>query len=391
MYFYPDTVEDDFKLFLIGACSALFDIAHKFSTVIGPFDEVPADFEQELQVVTLDKFKMGFKQVGTTTMVFTGSANTPDSVMINHLNTFVQAFSFFNGSFEDLGRYVEKEGIDYRKEVSRRCSELIPLIMEKEDPLNSFLPLPYTQLPKNSNRFFLSASQLLHSVCQDPYNLGGTVFYDSTILCSNLDLDTTRWILLRLKFMNSTVSEDDKGKSRESGSESDAPNENFLLVFMKKEAIAELRESYTGRANDGEKGMQNSSSEDQSLSSSSSSTTEINEIYREPKEDGEYIGLYVCSKDHLALAVVMTIEGIHDVRHIRKLRLDTKTKMSKLEEQLEKAFQESDCEYYTHNGMAVPSSQKGAFQFSRPTYNFLSYVCERGGGGWESGRGLTGC
>lgn len=56
LYFYPPGVPSDAKFFFNGWCTAMLNFTNNFTS-------------QPLEVATLEKFKVAFKQIGSTSMV----------------------------------------------------------------------------------------------------------------------------------------------------------------------------------------------------------------------------------------------------------------------------------------------------------------------------------
>ncbi|KAL6045011.1 melanosome assembly [Balamuthia mandrillaris] len=197
LFFYPEEVPVQTKLFLLGGCSAMIAFAKNFT-------------EQAVDVVSLKgSTKMAFKQLpGDVTLVLTSNdRKEEDATLCAQLDNLCRAFWFYNGPFEDV--------LELHRELSRKelllkfkqiGSLLIPLLQSGYNKLSrTFDVLPYTELPY-SNRYFLSASRLLNEIRADCNNIGGSLFYEQTVVCTHLDSDTTRWILNITQIMGASTS-----------------------------------------------------------------------------------------------------------------------------------------------------------------------------------------
>eukprot|EP01112_Ceratiomyxa_fruticulosa_P005905 TRINITY_DN1671_c0_g1_i4.p1 TRINITY_DN1671_c0_g1~~TRINITY_DN1671_c0_g1_i4.p1 ORF type:complete len:668 (+),score=122.64 TRINITY_DN1671_c0_g1_i4:69-2072(+) len=215
LYFYPPSVPLRSRIFLQGAFSAMINFANNFTN-------------WPLEVLCLERSKAAIHQVGPITMVLTAPMDEPDKSLIAHLNMIFKAFLFYNRSFKFVLENVEKNlaahlhhphtapqhtprtAKIHRKELleemGRIGRELVPLITTgyHRNPLRSFNPIPYTPLPHKANRTFIQASQLLQAIKGSSGYLGACILYKSGVVCTHLDLMTTRCILNRLEYLRGT-------------------------------------------------------------------------------------------------------------------------------------------------------------------------------------------
>eukprot|EP01103_Thecamoeba_quadrilineata_P007341 TRINITY_DN17230_c0_g1_i1.p1 TRINITY_DN17230_c0_g1~~TRINITY_DN17230_c0_g1_i1.p1 ORF type:complete len:562 (+),score=108.70 TRINITY_DN17230_c0_g1_i1:29-1687(+) len=190
IFFYPPDADKDLKLLIIGASFAMINFVKNFTN-------------EEIQILSLERFKMAFKQVDAITLVLTGPLEDTDSALMDQLEAVYSAFRFYYGSFSDiLSLYSTR--LEFIKAMSKMGRVLIPLINRyRQTSLKAFSPLPYLDLPPKNKRFFLAANQLLNSVkAQYPIILSGCIFYDCSVLCTHLDVASTRWILNRVEYLS---------------------------------------------------------------------------------------------------------------------------------------------------------------------------------------------
>ncbi|ELR23328.1 uncharacterized protein ACA1_069120 [Acanthamoeba castellanii str. Neff] len=264
-----------------------------------------------------------------------------DATLAYQLEALYRAFRFYNGSFADVfEQYKNSSRRELQQKFREMGSLLIPLLQSlQKNIMRAFDPLPYTELPGRGNtyRYFLTASQLLNDIKANPLNLGGVLFWDKSVLCTHLDVDTTRWILNLVVIMASSRRRD-TGKRVQHIDDAERSSHH---PFMSKEALHGLRKNRdteparssappssssappgggSGNASPGpgDKGGQRASS---SSSIPTQRAVRLPEVMTKEHEDGEYVGLYIICLQHISLAVVMNQSALYDTRHTNSIKL----------------------------------------------------------------------
>eukprot|EP01113_Clastostelium_recurvatum_P028769 TRINITY_DN3474_c0_g1_i4.p1 TRINITY_DN3474_c0_g1~~TRINITY_DN3474_c0_g1_i4.p1 ORF type:complete len:612 (-),score=109.36 TRINITY_DN3474_c0_g1_i4:24-1769(-) len=385
LYFYPPGVPLATMVGMQGACEGLIAFAGNFTS-------------SPLEVLCLERYKLAFRQVGSLTMVLTSNIDEPDHALTTHLHLIYQAFIFYNRNFRYVLDNVERkvqllhqhsgslnmsgsaaamlQRMELIKDMGRIGRELQPLILAggARSLMRGFGPLPYIPLPHKGNRTFIQSSQLLHTIKSSPSYLGACILYKSSVVCTHLDLMTTRCILNRLEYLrnNPTFSPHPPSKS---GRVEFVPD--MMDVYMPRVEVDRLNRE---RANMGSMsnlamatpsvGLSGSVDGDpsetygsvpssssfssftplQSLSSSTPSNSfsssssahmpapqDVNKCW-DDEEDPDGIvrlGLYIIMVNDLSLAIIMSYQALSDKDNIKRLRLSTDSKLYSLQQDLE--------------------------------------------------------
>jgi len=311
LFFYPDEVPRDSKLFLQGGCSAMINFASKFTS--NPVD-----------VVTLKRTKIAFKQLGKITMVLTSSnIGEEDDTLCYQLEVLYRAFRFYNGSFPDVFELFKdltrKELIAQFKEVGRL---LIPLLQSlQKNLMRAFDPMPYTELPaQKGSRFFLEASQILNEVKSQWGNIAGCLFYDKSVLCTHLDLETTRWVLNLVILTKSNPRRRDALVSKRVAVIDDAERSSHhpFLLHSTLEVLRKNRD--TSGANGMSQGPSAAAMRDGKRPATQQRSLRLPEYLTRANGEGEYVGLYILCLKNISIGVIMDLYALHDPRHLSAIK-----------------------------------------------------------------------
>jgi alpha-tubulin suppressor-like RCC1 family protein len=351
--FYPPDVPTDVQLFLVGASSALFFFARGFdddpqlmSSQDGSKRSPGAD-EEHRSVISLESTKMALRRVDTSiTMVLTGFIEEADEDLLHHLEAAWAAFKFYHGGFLSVARLVGGSRERWLEQIRRDCLELVPLIS-----LPSFLlagpkaPLAYSDVPTEKEDTLDDAETLLEGLAglgEEICYLGASVFYDNSVLVTDVGLPITRWLLNRVEFMRSATLSGGSG-DRESVEELylDLPPEifdstvdppgpgewgnhtvilhpkfdvtSFSPVFLQASDAALFRSLRRGAS-----------------ARPSCAGLELPEAMVTPTPQGEYVGLYVHKLHRIALAVLVELPSLYSAEVANTIRSSTMSSLYNL-------------------------------------------------------------
>ena len=186
LYFYPSTFPLQKQVLLSGAVNALVQYIADFS-------------EEPVRTLSMNRIKFAVLRLGDYTLVASGPAAEADSVLQNHIQTLYAAYSFYWGPLQDVGKRFnsKKERKLFVHCIQQQCKKLVPLLdgFRDKGKLNAFVWLPFSSPPPNTARHFMQASNILSSIQTEEKIYGGCIFYDSSVLCTHMDVEITRWML----------------------------------------------------------------------------------------------------------------------------------------------------------------------------------------------------
>jgi hypothetical protein len=348
LFFHPPGILYNSKLHFIGWCAAMMNFAKNFA-------------EQPLEVASLDKFKVAFKQVDSIAMILTGTADQPESTLVNNLNLLYDAFRFYNRSFQSVADH-NKSRKDLHQKMAEIGRELVPLLSQAfHSLLRSFNPIPYTPLIHKGNRHVIQASQLLHFVEAEPGNLSGCVIYKNSVICTHLDFTTTRFVLNRLDFYKSSMYSASQSlyTSMRGGGSRMEPVCDFIPVYMLRQSVEKLiadRDNmfpFSEIQVVGTPTMGSVPFPRQLLSHTPAPTEEVKE-----SDDGyTNLGLCIVSVHDVSIAILMTFKAFSNKQHINRSiwKIPADPHFQSLESDLE-----GDCFSVLRPSPSSPSSSSSA-------------------------------
>jgi len=253
-----------------------------------------------------------------------------------------------------------------QKAMKDKCACLLPLFNQfHSNSLRLERAIQHATLPPTSSRYFVVSSQLLSQINLDySWVLAGCILYKNSVVCTHLDMMTTRWIVNLVEALDEY---DVVDRSSSNEHHDDTVYEYPTTVFMKNDVLAKLRASKarisidnsedaistptTPHANNsntpqGSNQNQNTNSNNaSSMSSNTSKTTLSSPILpqtskppdsKKEEDGGEYMGLYIVSLARLSLAVVMNLASLEEDTHLNKIRFLANSKLYSLEKTIHK-------------------------------------------------------
>eukprot|EP00002_Diphylleia_rotans_P037911 TRINITY_DN8537_c0_g1_i1.p1 TRINITY_DN8537_c0_g1~~TRINITY_DN8537_c0_g1_i1.p1 ORF type:complete len:497 (+),score=93.94 TRINITY_DN8537_c0_g1_i1:73-1563(+) len=347
LFFYPPNVPIDNQVNVTGLVQSLAALSGNFTT-------------NPMETLCMEHWKAAFRHFGEYSMILTGSMEDLDTTLLKQLDDLAYAFSFFNGPFSEVVNMHPKLE-DLRKDLSERCFvPLKPLLTHfAQDVFNSICPIPYTELPNYSNRLFLSASQILHLVRRDRNCLGGCILYEKSILCTHLDFTITRWIMTRQE-----VSRDDQPIEMRSLASNPSRttsvfDESHHIVFLTNQEYDRIQRECIADFSSPEADLPES--------------VEIPAMYKVPRRDGHWVGLYILHTRRISLAVLLSLKAIMNERYTKKLRVNFESKLIALETKVSRAIAETPPIRENTFGVSVPQIKQTQFAVQSNEYNYLVF------------------
>eukprot|EP01104_Vermistella_antarctica_P012866 TRINITY_DN3794_c0_g1_i2.p1 TRINITY_DN3794_c0_g1~~TRINITY_DN3794_c0_g1_i2.p1 ORF type:complete len:505 (+),score=68.76 TRINITY_DN3794_c0_g1_i2:190-1704(+) len=301
LYFYPPTVPLNSRLFLLGACSAMVAFVRNFT-------------DEPAETMMLDRAKFAFRQIGKVTMVLTGRTTDDDSTIVEHLSSVYDAFRFYCGSFEAMYEQSKGDRKAFLARMHHDAERLAPLLArfhadgQKYNHRRAFNPTEPFALPNNMRRHFLTSSQLLRSVSDEPSIIGACVLYGCRILCTCFDRATTRCIQIRVEYNG-------RYAGRASSTHQMDGSVDFLPVWLPNQQLDRLRLVPREHRSNGP----------------SQATDDFPEYVTRTYSDGEFVGLYSISLGELTFVMLMELPALRDEKFIGKMKLRVQSKMCALE------------------------------------------------------------
>lgn len=235
------------------------------------------------------------------------------------------------------------------------------------DIFRMFRPLVPSRLPVSCYRFIVTASQLLSSVIrmtsrletpapiaqsprssQNPnWNLGAVLFFDHSVLASQLDPELTRWVLCAVALRRhhpelardeATSFEADATPRRAFQAASTSgrvQTERFSEEKVEIECVRVFLDEKQADALRSQRSRNARSTHDEQQQQQRQPTTHQSERHRH--KHGEFLGLYVIFLRHLTLAVVLELPALYNQRHTSLLRLSAETPLTQLQDSLLRA------------------------------------------------------
>jgi hypothetical protein len=231
LYFFPDHLSKDDQLYFVGVIQGYIT----FSSNFDPIDE-------KVTCIKFTNFKLAITFVGDVFICLSGPNSMPDDGLKRNLNRIIDCMVFFNGPLDLMKkRFSERhEYVEYMKQVGSEVALLTKIIQNPiPTPSSIFEPIPYLELPLNSNSLFMSANQILDSLFEYEGYQGGVILYDEQVLSSQLTDDIVQWILYRNTVIKETRKKNRKRSvlSEQSPLSSSLPNLNrsFLKEYSDDE------------------------------------------------------------------------------------------------------------------------------------------------------------
>jgi len=370
LYFFPPETALEQQLDIMGAAKAMMAFTHH-------------NFSQaQTKVYHFENTKMTEMRVGEYILVLTGRMTHSDDTLVSALELLWDAFQFYNGSLESIQTAaLDRKGL--QQEVYDRCLYLVPLLTTFH---SSGLPLhraiQQTPLAKTSTRYFVEASQLLSQLTTEfPWVLAGCILYNYSVVCSHMDIQTTRWIFN----LTEALDRNDELRTQPNGILEDTIYEYPTSVYITQES---LRELYNEK-------LRLLKSYRPSLSESASLPTEDKPDPIAPWFEDDTIkdtemrsvGLYVVSLMHISLALIGNLDFKQDDdKQLNKIRAIANSKLYNLE----RTFTKSELEIVRSDpsapiklarsetmngddGFAMGSNLKNSVDKDTRNYNFLCF------------------
>lgn len=215
LYFYPDTFPVRQQTLLAGAVESL-------THYIAGFTDEP------VRTLSMTKVKFSVLKLGSYLLFASGPAEEADSVLLHHVETLYAAYMFYWGPIEDVGaRFKGEPRKDFVKCITAQCKPLVPLLenFSEKGKLNAFIWLPFSSPPPNTARHFMQASNILSAVQTEESVYGACMFFESSVLCTHMDVEVTRWMLNIVELLGKEDSDTRRTNSRNS----------FIPVYLTKE------------------------------------------------------------------------------------------------------------------------------------------------------------
>ncbi|XP_059146773.1 uncharacterized protein LOC131934707 [Physella acuta] len=183
LYFYPRTIEVNDRIALVGGIIGLADFCLEFMPQCIP------------SIVKLSGHTFALLQHEEFIIGLTGSPDLPDKFLISHMQFVWSTFVFYQGSLEAIRERVSDA--NFLKELDRVWDMYLPLCQIQGDSLSqAFQVLPYVQLHKSQGSLFLHASHILQRALRHKGVIAGALFNRNKVLCSQLNNNLTRQLLL---------------------------------------------------------------------------------------------------------------------------------------------------------------------------------------------------
>lgn len=219
LYFYPAHVPASKQALLSGAVVSLVHYLSEFTT-------------EPIRTLSMSRVKFAVIQKGKYLLAASGPSSEADSVLVNHVETLYAAYSFYWGPIEQVGnRFAGRPRKNLVRCVQMQCRTLVPLLNGfcEKGKLNAFVWLPFSSPPPNTARHFMQASNILSSIQTEREVYGGCMFFDSSVLCTHIDVEITRWMLSLVDLIRQ---DKDRGRHNRESSLSRAA---FVPVYLTAE------------------------------------------------------------------------------------------------------------------------------------------------------------
>jgi hypothetical protein len=227
LFFWPEEVPQKEQTDIHGSCGVIVDF------------KVGAD-NSDVPIVELGKMKFTFKKIGKFRMVLVSDISDSNVSLLQEMDFLWKGFQFFNGSFQILLKNCNER--KSAKNVVRQAMRNIVHLISKylQTSLHYFNAFPYFNIPSAFCRHFVYASQLLNAIGTANANLGGCILYRDRVICTHLDMFTTRWIVALVDGLE--LSKKENTQNQTNSEENSQPNEYLFSVFIPKCLFYELKE-----------------------------------------------------------------------------------------------------------------------------------------------------
>eukprot|EP01125_Pyxidicula_operculata_P021069 TRINITY_DN7986_c0_g1_i1.p1 TRINITY_DN7986_c0_g1~~TRINITY_DN7986_c0_g1_i1.p1 ORF type:complete len:509 (-),score=104.61 TRINITY_DN7986_c0_g1_i1:282-1808(-) len=266
LFFHPEDINLRTKIHTITTTSCMTDFSSSFS-------------KSSVLVVELRKYKLAYKEVGEFIMVLSGGVKDSNHALVHHMDLIWDCLQFYAGSFERIVSKGHKDRRSLQKIFRKYGKLLIPLIQNFHSSPMKFSSVPYIQLSEpylNTSTHFVISWQLLSAITEvdqlKGHVYGCSVIYHSSVVCTQLDVSTTRWIANLCQVIEPEI-------QLTSSQEID---QQFYTVFIRTD---KLRESLI-QPDEETKGLIDEDSDSES-SSASSSASPLNNFIRNEDNDND--------------------------------------------------------------------------------------------------------
>jgi len=224
-------------------------------------------------------------------------------------------------------------------------------------------------LSQKGARFFLNASQLLNDIKANLLNIAGVLFWDKSVLCTHLDVTTTRWILNLVCIMKANSRHRDASKRVQHVDDAERSSHHPFLTSAILTNLKIVPKS-TGQEEPAmslyvpESSRSTSNIQQQRVS-------RLSEVLLRKHGEGEYVGLYIICLKNISLAVLMNLQALHDTRHINTIK-SCFSELFSLEQNLSRALKTSPPNRRLFHAVSV-KKPSNPVESSQKFYNFLMF------------------
>ncbi|KAK7505971.1 hypothetical protein BaRGS_00002693 [Batillaria attramentaria] len=182
LYFYPPSVDTGEQIALVGGLVGMIDFC----------SEVLCDTPM---LMSLTNTKFAILKTGAFILGLSDDMMTPSHVVTEQLQFLWNTFCLFQGSLDAV---KQRSGVDgFHRELNHIWNSYFSLCESFSDELSqAFCIIPYRELSVTLSSVFIHASHILQRAQCQAGVLGGVVLNKNRILCTQLDSDVTRRLLV---------------------------------------------------------------------------------------------------------------------------------------------------------------------------------------------------
>jgi len=190
IFFHPDGIDLLPQFHAVSISFSSPDIVSNFSS--SPVSVVELK-DSKLAVKIICERKFG--------VCLWGEVKDSNKLLENALIAILDAFEFYNGGFSHLINLAEGDKVFLRESVRNGASYLLPIINDFHQSPLKFPSMPNIELSHKHrmvSSYFVMVWQFLDMIRNiegaEDNIYGGTVLYYDQVVCTQLDLPTTRWM-----------------------------------------------------------------------------------------------------------------------------------------------------------------------------------------------------
>lgn len=165
---------------------------------------VASFIKDDIKIISSNNKKLAIQKNKQFTMVLLGKSDDENLVLQTQLLELCNTYYFYNNDINfTASLFKDKSRKEFLNFVLHQCNSLLPILNNISDNglknINLHV-LPLTPLLPSKSRCLVQASNILSTISNDSdNNNNGCIFYDDTVLCTYLDVETTR--IIRTKCM----------------------------------------------------------------------------------------------------------------------------------------------------------------------------------------------